>query len=256
VPVVFVQFVFHIVQYSGDSAFRRLGHSAFGRQDDNRQRERNLVACESPSVLKNVNCVLKNVNCVSMSCSCFFLFLLFFSSFVLFRRRLVGRGRRRRLVLVSAAACAKMIRESGGTLPDKTTMRAHQRLRFLVRRREGLICRQRLQLFHLSCSVNSTVFILFQPLSLFSFCIVASLRRARALVIFHVRATTATFVDLWRRIPRFQGFENGVDLNDVVVDILGTQAQIKSWHACGDAVESVLFFDRSYGTAVLWLVSS
>lgn len=246
---MFVQFVFHIVQYSGDSAFRRLGHSAFGRQDDNRQRERNLVACESPSVLKNVNCVLKNVNCVSMSCSCFFLFLLF-------RRRLVGRGRRRRLVPVSAAACAKMIRESGGTLPDKTTMRAHQRLRFLVRRREGLICRQRLQLFHLSCSVNSTVFILFQPLSLFSFCIVASLRRARALVIFHVRATTATFVDLWRRIPRFQGFENGVDLNDVVVDILGTQAQIKSWHACGDAVESVLFFDRSYGTAVLWLVSS
>ena len=253
---MFVQFVFHIVQYSGDSAFRRLGHSAFGRQDDNRQRERNLVACESPSVLKNVNCVLKNVNCVSMLCSCFFLFLLFFSSFVLFRRRLVGRGRRRRLVLVSAAACAKMIRESGGTLPDKTTMRAHQRLRFLVRRREGLICRQRLQLFHLSCSVNSTVFILFQPLSLFSFCIVASLRRARALVIFHVCATTATFVDLWRRIPRFQGFENGVDLNDVVVDILGTQAQIKSWHACGDAVESVLFFDRSYGTAVLWLVSS
>lgn len=253
---MFVQFVFHIVQYSGDSAFRRLGHSAFGRQDDNRQRERNLVACESPSVLKNVNCVLKNVNCVSMSCSCFFLFLLFFSSFVLFRRRLVGRGRRRRLVLVSAAACAKMIRESGGTLPDKTTMRAHQRLRFLVRRREGLICRQRLQLFHLSCSVNSTVFILFQPLSLFSFCIVASLRRARALVIFHVCATTATFVDLWRRIPRFQGFENGVDLNDVVVDILGTQAQIKSWHACGNAVESVLFFDRSYGTAVLWLVSS
>ena len=251
---MFVQFVFHIVQYSGDSAFRRLGHSAFGRQDDNRQRERNLVACESPSVLKNVNCVLKNVNCVSMSC--FFLFLLFFSSFVLFRRRLVGRGRRRRLVPVSAAACAKMIRESGGTLPDKTTMRAHQRLRFLVRRREGLICRQRLQLFHLSCSVNSTVFILFQPLSLFSFCIVASLRRARALVIFHVRATTATFVDLWRRIPRFQGFENGVDLNDVVVDILGTQAQIKSWHACGDAVESVLFSDRSYGTAVLWLVSS
>lgn len=246
---MFVQFVFHIVQYSGDSAFRRLGHSAFGRQDDNRQRERNLVACESPSVLKNVNCVLKNVNCVSMSCSCFFLFLLF-------RRRLVGRGRRRRLVPVSAAACAKMIRESGGTLPDKTTMRAHQRLRFLVRRREGLICRQRLQLFHLSCSVNSTVFILFQPLSLFSFCIVASLRRARALVIFHVRATTATFVDLWRRIPRFQGFENGVDLNDVVVDILGTQAQIKSWHACGNAVESVLFFDRSYGTAVLWLVSS
>lgn len=246
---MFVQFVFHIVRYSGDSAFRRLGHSAFGRQDDNRQRERNLVACESPSVLKNVNCVLKNVNCVSMSCSCFFLFLLF-------RRRLVGRGRRRRLVPVSAAACAKMIRESGGTLPDKTTMRAHQRLRFLVRRREGLICRQRLQLFHLSCSVNSTVFILFQPLSLFSFCIVASLRRARALVIFHVRATTATFVDLWRRIPRFQGFENGVDLNDVVVDILGTQAQIKSWHACGDAVESVLFFDRSYGTAVLWLVSS
>ena len=191
-----------------------------------------------------------------MSCSCFFLFLLFFSSFVLFRRRLVGRGRRRRLVPVSAAACAKMIRESGGTLPDKTTMRAHQRLRFLVRRREGLICRQRLQLFHLSCSVNSTVFILFQPLSLFSFCIVASLRRARALVIFHVCATTATFVDLWRRIPRFQGFENGVDLNDVVVDILGTQAQIKSWHACGNAVESVLFFDRSYGTAVLWLVSS
>lgn len=253
---MFVQFVFHIVQYSGDSAFRRLGHSAFGRQDDNRQRERNLVACESPSVLKNVNCVLKNVNCVSMLCSCFFLFLLFFSSFVLFRRRLVGRGRRRRLVLVSAAACAKMIRESGGTLPDKTTMRAHQRLRFLVRRREGLICRQRLQLFHLSCSVNSTVFILFQPLSLFSFCIVASLRRARALVIFHVCATTATFVDLWRRIPRFQGFENGVDLNDVVVDILGTQAQIKSWHACGNAVESVLFFDRSYGTAVLWLVSS
>ena len=253
---MFVQFVFHIVQYSGDSAFRRLGHSAFGRQDDNRQRERNLVACESASVLKNVNCVLKNVNCVSMLCSCFFLFLLFFSSFVLFRRRLVGRGRRRRLVLVSAAACAKMIRESGGTLPDKTTMRAHQRLRFLVRRREGLICRQRLQLFHLSCSVNSTVFILFQPLSLFSFCIVASLRRARALVIFHVCATTATFVDLWRRIPRFQGFENGVDLNDVVVDILGTQAQIKSWHACGDAVESVLFFDRSYGTAVLWLVSS
>lgn len=250
---MFVQFVFHIVQYSGDSAFRRLGHSAFGRQDDNRQRERNLVACESPSVLKNVNCVLKNVNCVSMSCSCFF---LFFSSFVLFRRRLVGRGRRRRLVPVSAAACAKMIRESGGTLPDKTTMRAHQRLRFLVRRREGLICRQRLQLFHLSCSVNSTVFILFQPLSLFSFCIVASLRRARALVIFHVCATTATFVDLWRRIPRFQGFENGVDLNDVVVDILGTQAQIKSWHACGDAVESVLFSDRSYGTAVLWLVSS
>ena len=247
-PVVFVQFVFHIVQYSGDSAFRRLGHSAFGRQDDNRQRERNLVACESPSVLKNVNCVLKNVNCVSMS--------FVFSSFVLFRRRLVGRGRRRRLVPVSAAACAKMIRESGGTLPDKTTMRAHQRLRFLVRRREGLICRQRLQLFHLSCSVNSTVFILFQPLSLFSFCIVASLRRARALVIFHVRATTATFVDLWRRIPRFQGFENGVDLNDVVVDILGTQAQIKSWHACGNAVESVLFFDRSYGTAVLWLVSS
>ena len=246
---MFVQFVFHIVRYSGDSAFRRLGHSAFGRQDDNRQRERNLVACESPSVLKNVNCVLKNVNCVSMSCSCFFLFLLF-------RRRLVGRGRRRRLVPVSAAACAKMIRESGGTLPDKTTMRAHQRLRFLVRRREGLICRQRLQLFHLSCSVNSTVFILFQPLSLFSFCIVASLRRARALVIFHVRATTATFVDLWRRIPRFQGFENGVDLNDVVVDILGTQAQIKSWHACGNAVESVLFFDRSYGTAVLWLVSS
>ena len=156
----------------------------------------------------------------------------------------------------SASACAKMIRESGGTLPDKTTMRAHQRLRFLVRRREGLICRQRLQLFHLSCSVNSTVFILFQPLSLFSFCIVASLRRARALVIFHVCATTATFVDLWRRIPRFQGFENGVDLNDVVVDILGTQAQIKSWHACGNAVESVLFFDRSYGTAVLWLVSS
>lgn len=253
---MFVQFVFHIVQYSGDSAFRRLGHSAFGRQDDNRQRERNLVACESASVLKNVNCVLKNVNCVSMSCSCFFLFLLFFSSFVLFRRRLVGRGRRRRLVPVSAAACAKMIRESGGTLPDKTTMRAHQRLRFLVRRREGLICRQRLQLFHLSCSVNSTVFILFQPLSLFSFCIVASLRRARALVIFHVCATTATFVDLWRRIPRFQGFENGVDLNDVVVDILGTQAQIKSWHACGDAVESVLFSDRSYGTAVLWLVSS
>lgn len=250
---MFVQFVFHIVQYSGDSAFGRLGHSAFGRQDDNRQRERNLVACESPSVLKNVNCVLKNVNCVSMSCSCFF---LFFSSFVLFRRRLVGRGRRRRLVPVSAAACAKMIRESGGTLPDKTTMRAHQRLRFLVRRREGLICRQRLQLFHLSCSVNSTVFILFQPLSLFSFCIVASLRRARALVIFHVCATTATFVDLWRRIPRFQGFENGVDLNDVVVDILGTQAQIKSWHACGDAVESVLFSDRSYGTAVLWLVSS
>ena len=247
-PVVFVQFVFHIVRYSGDSAFRRLGHSAFGRQDDNRQRERNLVACESPSVLKNVNCVLKNVNCVSMS--------FVFSSFVLFRRRLVGRGRRRRLVPVSAAACAKMIRESGGTLPDKTTMRAHQRLRFLVRRREGLICRQRLQLFHLSCSVNSTVFILFQPLSLFSFCIVASLRRARALVIFHVRATTATFVDLWRRIPRFQGFENGVDLNDVVVDILGTQAQIKSWHACGNAVESVLFFDRSYGTAVLWLVSS
>ena len=247
-PVVFVQFVFHIVQYSGDSAFRRLGHSAFGRQDDNRQRERNLVACESPSVLKNVNCVLKNVNCVSMS--------FVFSSFVLFRRRLVGRGRRRRLVPVSAAACAKMIRESGGTLPDKTTMRAHQRLRFLVRRREGLICRQRLQLFHLSCSVNSTVFILFQPLSLFSFCIVASLRRARALVIFHVCATTATFVDLWRRIPRFQGFENGVDLNDVVVDILGTQAQIKSWHACGNAVESVLFFDRSYGTAVLWLVSS
>ena len=246
---MFVQFVFHIVRYSGDSAFRRLGHSAFGRQDDNRQRERNLVACESPSVLKNVNCVLKNVNCVSMSCSCFFLFLLF-------RRRLVGRGRRRRLVPVSAAACAKMIRESGGTLPDKTTMRAHQRLRFLVRRREGLICRQRLQLFHLSCSVNSTVFILFQPLSLFSFCIVASLRRARALVIFHVCATTATFVDLWRRIPRFQGFENGVDLNDVVVDILGTQAQIKSWHACGNAVESVLFFDRSYGTAVLWLVSS
>ena len=253
-PVVFVQFVFHIVQYSGDSAFRRLGHSAFGRQDDNRQRERNLVACESPSVLKNVNCVLKNVNCVSMSFLFFSSFV--FSSFVLFRRRLVGRGRRRRLVPVSAAACAKMIRESGGTLPDKTTMRAHQRLRFLVRRREGLICRQRLQLFHLSCSVNSTVFILFQPLSLFSFCIVASLRRARALVIFHVCATTATFVDLWRRIPRFQGFENGVDLNDVVVDILGTQAQIKSWHACGNAVESVLFFDRSYGTAVLWLVSS
>ena len=248
-PVVFVQFVFHIVQYSGDSAFRRLGHSAFGRQDDNRQRERNLVACESPSVLKNVNCVLKNVNCVSMSFLFFSSFV--FSSFVLFRRRLVGRGRRRRLVPVSAAACAKMIRESGGTLPDKTTMRAHQRLRFL-----GLICRQRLQLFHLSCSVNSTVFILFQPLSLFSFCIVASLRRARALVIFHVCATTATFVDLWRRIPRFQGFENGVDLNDVVVDILGTQAQIKSWHACGNAVESVLFFDRSYGTAVLWLVSS
>ena len=253
-PVVFVQFVFHIVQYSGDSAFRRLGHSAFGRQDDNRQRERNLVACESASVLKNVNCVLKNVNCVSMSFLFFSSFV--FSSFVLFRRRLVGRGRRRRLVPVSAAACAKMIRESGGTLPDKTTMRAHQRLRFLVRRREGLICRQRLQLFHLSCSVNSTVFILFQPLSLFSFCIVASLRRARALVIFHVCATTATFVDLWRRIPRFQGFENGVDLNDVVVDILGTQAQIKSWHACGNAVESVLFFDRSYGTAVLWLVSS
>ena len=253
-PVVFVQFVFHIVQYLGDSAFRRLGHSAFGRQDDNRQRERNLVACESPSVLKNVNCVLKNVNCVSMSFLFFSSFV--FSSFVLFRRRLVGRGRRRRLGPVSAAACAKMIRESGGTLPDKTTMRAHQRLRFLVRRREGLICRQRLQLFHLSCSVNSTVFILFQPLSLFSFCIVASLRRARALVIFHVRATTATFVDLWRRIPRFQGFENGVDLNDVVVDILGTQAQIKSWHACGNAVESVLFFDRSYGTAVLWLVSS
>ena len=251
---MFVQFVFHIVQYLGDSAFRRLGHSAFGRQDDNRQRERNLVACESPSVLKNVNCVLKNVNCVSMSFLFFSSFV--FSSFVLFRRRLVGRGRRRRLGPVSAAACAKMIRESGGTLPDKTTMRAHQRLRFLVRRREGLICRQRLQLFHLSCSVNSTVFILFQPLSLFSFCIVASLRRARALVIFHVRATTATFVDLWRRIPRFQGFENGVDLNDVVVDILGTQAQIKSWHACGNAVESVLFFDRSYGTAVLWLVSS
>ena len=217
-----------------------------------------MVACESTSVLENANSVLENDNCVCMSSLflllslfLFFLLFLFFSLFsslvvlVFFRRCLIGRRRRCRLISVSAAARAKVIRESTGTLTDKTTVRAHQRS--LVRRREGLISRQCLQLFHLSCSVNSTVFILFQPLSLSLASIVASLRRACALVILHVCATPATFVDLRRRISRFQGFENGVDLDDVVVDIFRTQTQIKLWHTCGDAVQSV----ASYGTGVL-----